>query len=99
MRSDMFNPEAGVRDYSLLTPLIGGTNYHGSPNTYWPFVSALIVRGLDHFGYKTEAKAVATAMLRAIQRFDSRIELFIETPEHKYAPWHHPTMGQQSSVN
>ncbi|HSX27296.1 MAG TPA: hypothetical protein VLG25_00780 [Patescibacteria group bacterium] len=99
MQPDLFNPEAGIRNYSTFTSFKQGTGYHGSAYTYWPFVSALIVRGLDHFGYKDEAMAIASAMLRGISRFGSNIELFVETEDHMYKPWHHPKIGQQSSVN
>lgn len=99
MQLDIFNPKVGFRNYSLLTNFKGGTQYHGSPHTYWPYVSALIVRGLDNFGYKAEAQLVATAMLGGIKHFHSCIELFVETPEHSLEPWHHPKIEQQSATN
>ncbi|HEV2412979.1 MAG TPA: hypothetical protein VGS28_04235 [Candidatus Saccharimonadales bacterium] len=99
VRPDMLNPQAGIRDYSLGASFKQGTHYHGDPYTYWPFVSALIVRGLDHFGYRGEARRVAESLLRGVSHFDTCIELFVETANRGYKPWHHPTLPQQSSEN
>lgn len=99
MMPDMFNPNAGVRDYSLNSTFIQGTSYHGSPYTYWPFVSGLIAAGLDHFGYKKESAQVAEAMLAGVSNFDTCIELFVETKNGRYHPWHHPKLDQQSAAN
>jgi len=88
-----------MRDYSTLTSFKNSTNYHGSAHTYWPFVSAMTVRGLDHFGYKKEARLVATAMLKGVSNFPSCIELFVETRGGTFEPWHHPDIDQQTAVN
>lgn len=94
---DMFNPKVGVRNYAVGTTFSQGTLYHGSAYTYWPFVSALVARGLLRFGYESEALEVAEATLLAVQRLGSNIEMFIETPNGQIVSWHHPKVGQESS--
>ena len=95
---DMFNPIIGIRNYAVGTEFFQGTAYHGSAYTYWPFVSALVARGLLRFGYKSEAQEVAEASLMAVDRLGSNIEMFIETPNRQIVTWHHPKVGQQSSI-
>lgn len=94
---DMFNPKVGIRNYAVGTTFSQGTMYHGSADTYWPFVSALVARGLLRFGYESEALEVAEATLLAVQRLGSNIEMFIETPSRQIVSWHHPKVGQESS--
>ncbi len=95
---DMFNPRAGIRDYAIGTTFRQGTLYHGSPDTYWPFVSMLVARGLEQFGYHSEAKEIITASLGAVHQLGSNIEMFVETQDKHLVPWHHPDVGQESSA-
>ncbi len=99
MKSDLFNPEAGIRTYShRLTNYNPNDIYHRGPNTYWPFESALIASGLDHFGYRKQAAKVATAMLKGVSRFNSCIELFVEN-NHHLRVWKSPSTPQTSSAD
>ncbi|HJP81217.1 MAG TPA: hypothetical protein VJ841_02395 [Candidatus Saccharimonadales bacterium] len=93
-----FNPTAGIRNYALGTVFSQGTLYHGSDHTYWPFVSALTARGLLRFGYRDEAENVARASLLAIKRLRTNIEMFTETLNGQLVIWHHPKVGQESSL-
>ncbi|MDX2775779.1 hypothetical protein PV379_00200 [Streptomyces caniscabiei] len=95
---DLFNPRVGIRNYAVGTEFPHGTLYHGSAFTYWPFVSALVARGLLRFGYKSEALDVTKASLLAVKRLGSNIEMFMETPNGQLVAWHHPKVGQQSSL-
>ena len=95
---DMFNSQAGIRNYCLGTKFGGGTRYHGSADTYWPFVSALITAGLAHFNYTKEAQFVASALLKGVSHFESCIELFVED-DQGFRPWQHPTLQEQSAVD
>lgn len=96
---ELFNPVAGVRSYALGTEFhYGSTRYHGSPYTYWPFVSGLVARGLLHFGYDDQAAKIMTAYLLAVKHFQSNIEMFAETSDHRLVPWHHPELEQQSAI-
>jgi glycogen debranching enzyme len=97
-RPAMFNPAAGVRNYAEGTEFHQGTRYHGSSHTYWPFVSGVIARGLVHFGYDGHAAEIINAYLLAVKHFQSNIEMFIETSDHRLAPWHHPELEQQSAI-
>lgn len=99
LKPDIFNQKAGIRDYSLGTQFGPGTLYHGSPHTYWPFVSALLARGLEHFDYKDEALAVTSAYLHGLSNFDSCIELFVDNGQDKLGPWQHPTLEEKSALD
>jgi glycogen debranching enzyme len=94
----MYNPAAGIRNYAIGTVFNGGTNYHGSSHTYWPFASTMVARGLESMGYHNEAIRVSTAVLRAISFLGSNIEMFIEEPDGSLSPWHHPLLNQQSAT-
>jgi glycogen debranching enzyme len=96
MSEEMFNVDAGVRNYAIGTTFTQGTRYHGSAYTYWPFVSALIARGFDHFSYAHQATEIINAYLTAVQQLETNIEMFIETSDHRLMSWHHPSVGQES---
>ncbi len=98
MSEDMFNPLAGIRNYGLGTEFKQGTGYHGGSNVYWPFMSALVSVGFNEFGYKGEAKKVASALLTAIKANGSNIEMFLEEPDGSFANWHHPTKTKHQSA-
>lgn len=94
---DMFNPRVGIRDYAFGTVFQQGTLYHGSSDTYWPFVSALVARGLEKFAYHEEALEIVLASLSAVNQLGSNIEMFVETPNRQLVIWHHPKVGQESA--
>jgi glycogen debranching enzyme len=96
---DMFNPEAGIRDYAKGTVFTHGTNYHGSPNTYWPFMSGMVARGLEQLGRSQEAEKIMYAFLNAIYELGTNIEMFIQDDQDRFEPWSHPDpeIGQKSS--
>jgi glycogen debranching enzyme len=100
MMPDMLDRDAGMRNYSsstvVKTLFAGG--YHRGQNTYWPFVSGLIVSGFDKFGFRKEAKGVAEAALKGAGRFRGCIELFQGDDQGGYHPWHHPAEKQQSAT-
>lgn len=95
----MLNPEAGIRDYEKGTVFTHGTNYHGSPNTYWPFMSGVTARGMEQLGYDEAAKRVMEAFLNAIYTLGTNIEMFIQDEDDQFEPWSHPDpeIGQKSS--
>lgn len=90
MSDDLFNPQAGIRDYALGTTFHGGTNYHGSSHTYWPFMSGLVARGIEQQGDKLNARRVGRAMLSAINTLGTNIEMFIQDENDQFEPWSHP---------
>ena len=94
--SHFLNPSAGIRNYSINTEFSQGTKYHGSPQTYWPFVSGLVAIGLDQFGYKEKAEEVIESYLHAVHQLGSNIEMFVENEKGGLAVWHHPNVGQES---
>ena len=99
MSADMFNPEAGIRDYAKGTVFTHGTNYHGSPNTYWPFMSGVAARGMEQAGFVEEAVRVMDAYLNAVDVLGTNIEMFIQDENDEFEPWSHPDpeIGQKSS--
>jgi glycogen debranching enzyme len=100
LQPDIFNPQTGIRQYSLRSPAVRSTEggyHHG--DTYWPFVSGLITEGMAHFNFQKEAKQVAVAMLTGLNQFSSCIELYIRTPDGTYRPWAHPAKNQSSATD
>lgn len=100
MSRRMFNPYAGVRNYAIGTVFHRGTRYHGGSDIYWPFVSALIARGLNHYSYNKQAKRVVKAYLKAVHTLGSNIEMFVENNNKKLLKWRHPHsfLGPQSAL-
>ena len=97
MGASMFTPYAGIRNYELGTSFPQGTLYHGSDHTYWPFMSALVARGLWQFDYKEEATWIIRAYLGVVKQLGSNIEMFIEDDGGDLISWHHPILDQQSA--
>lgn len=98
MKKDMLDPDAGIRTYSCEGTVYDYVAYHRGPNTYWPFVSGLIADGLNHFGYKYEAKKTLTAMIKGIKNFGSCIELFVKQ-DKDYSRFKHPDYDQLSCTD
>ena len=98
MRKDMFDEEAGIRTYSSEGDAYDPIAYHRGPNTFWPFVSALIADGLNNFGYGYETKKILKAMIIGIQKFNSCIEMFVKNGD-SYNKFREPSTGQLSSTD
>ncbi len=98
MSTDMFDSEAGIRTYSCEGKAYDPILYHRGPHTYWPFVSALIADGLNHFGYGYETKQLLTAMVKGVQKFDSCIELFVKNNDN-YERFKNPLADQVSCTD
>lgn len=97
MNASLFTPYAGIRNYEVGTSFPQGTLYHGSDHTYWPFMSALVARGLWDFDYKEEAVWVVRAYLSAVKEMGSNLEMFIEDDGGDLISWHHPILDQESA--
>ena len=97
MGASMFAPYAGIRNYEVGTPFPEGTLYHGSDHTFWPFMSALVARGLWQFDFKEEATWIIRAYLSVVKKMGSNIEMFIEDDGGDLISWHHPIIDQQSA--
>lgn len=88
---EMLNPEAGIRNYEKGTEFReGGTNYHASAYTYWPFMSMLVAQGMLNYGADYEAEKVMKATLKAIEYLGTNIEMFIQNTNDEFEPWSHP---------
>lgn len=78
---DMYDPDAGVRTMSSMSPTYNptATSYHNG--SFWPMLNGMIYEGLLNFGYINEAVALREASLRAIMHFDTPIELYQKSSE------------------
>lgn len=77
--SDMFEPDAGIRTMSTLSPTFRGgqDSYHNG--SFWPFLNGLIWEGLETWGYFDEAEKLKIATLSSIEFFKTPIELYIKS--------------------
>lgn len=96
---EMFNPEAGIRNYALGTEFSHGTRYHGSSHTFWPFMSGMVARGLEQMGETEKAEKIMHGMLNAVYTLGTNIEMFVQNEQDEFEPWSHPDpdIGQMSS--
>lgn len=74
MMPDMFEPKAGIRTLSRLSKNFKPNSYHNG--SIWPHDNAIIAEGFWIHGFKKEAKAVKSAILTSIKKFNTPIELF-----------------------
>lgn len=98
LQKDMFNPSIGMRNYARGTLFPKGTNYHGSPQTYWPFMSSLVAAGFLNAGYEAEARKLSRAMVNAVKIFGTNIEMFIEV-NNGVQHWQHPVIKSHRSAS
>lgn len=73
---DLFDPDAGIRTMSALSP-----NYNPNRDSYhngsfWPVLNGLITEGLDNFEFRKKSKLLKQASLKPIYYFNSPIELY-----------------------
>lgn len=99
MSADMFNPDAGLRNYALGTEFSHGTKYHGSSHTYWPLMSGVVALGLEQVGEDVKAEKIMRGMLNAVRILGTNIEMFVQNEQDDFEPWSHPDpdIGQMSS--
>ncbi len=84
---DLFEPEAGIRTLSAKSLRYDPCSYHNG--SIWPHDTAMIVTGLENFGFKEEASKVRNALNKAYTHFKTPIELFAFT-DGKYAEYRSP---------
>jgi glycogen debranching enzyme len=75
MMPDMFEAKAGIRTLSSYSNRYKPNSYHNG--SIWPHDNALIAEGFEIHGFKKEAELVYDAILSAIARFETPIELFV----------------------
>lgn len=74
MKPDLFHPKAGVRTLSKNSKFFDASSYHNG--SIWPFDNGLIAEGFENFGFKKESNLVKQAILSAIKKFNTPIELY-----------------------
>ncbi len=75
MQPDLFEPRAGIRTLSKRSKNYSPNSYHNG--SIWPHDNSLIADGLEDLGFVQEGRRVKEAVIRAIQHFDTPIELFV----------------------
>lgn len=74
MSPDLFVPQAGMRTLSARSAKYDPISYHNG--SIWPHDTAILVEGLEQFGFVKEAEKVRQALLSAFSYFKTPIELF-----------------------
>lgn len=75
---DLFDPEAGIRTMSVLSPTFNPNrdSYHNG--SFWPMLNGLATEGLENFGFVKEAGSLKQASLKPIYHFNSPVELYMK---------------------
>lgn len=81
---DLFDPEAGIRTMSVLSPTFnpGADSYHNG--SFWPVLNGLATEGLENFGFEEKALLLKDASLKPIYHFNSPIELYMKDEEGNF---------------
>jgi|Napbiome12C3dose_1001474.scaffolds.fasta_scaffold00001_234 glycogen debranching enzyme len=74
---DLFDPEAGIRTMSRLSPTFNprSDSYHNG--SFWPVLNGLATEGLENFGFGEKATLLKNASLKPLYHFNSPIELYM----------------------
>lgn len=75
---DLFDPDAGIRTMSSLSPTFNPKrdSYHNG--SFWPVLNGLIFEGLENFGFAGQAKELKEASLKPLYHFNYPIELYVK---------------------
>ncbi len=81
---DLFDPDAGIRTMSILSPTFNPSrdSYHNG--SFWPVLNGLITEGLENFGFDLEVRKLKQAALKPIYHFNSPIELYIKDKQGNF---------------
>ncbi len=82
---DLFDPSAGIRTMSMLSPTYnpGRDSYHNG--SFWPVLNGLIYEGLRVQGFDKMAKSLKDASLKPYHFFQLPIELYVKEDDGTYA--------------
>lgn len=86
--SDLFDPDAGIRTMSTLSPTYnsGKDSYHNG--SFWPVLNGLIYEGLRLQGYDKKADKLKDASLKPYHFFELPIELYVNNLDGTYSEYH-----------
>ncbi|MBI2314973.1 hypothetical protein HYU93_02870 [Candidatus Daviesbacteria bacterium] len=81
---DLFDPDAGIRTMSILSPTFNPNrdSYHNG--SFWPVLNGLITEGLENFGFDPEVRKLKQAALKPIYHFNSPVELYIKDKQGNF---------------
>lgn len=75
---DMFDPEAGIRTMSTLSPTYMPNNDSYHNGSFWPKLNGMAHGGLLTWGFTAQAEKLKRATLIPIDHFQTPIELYIK---------------------
>ena len=81
---DLFDPDAGIRTMSVLSPTFNPNRdcYHNG--SFWPVLNGLATEGLENFGFEEKVTLLKQASLKPIYHFNSPIELYMKDAEGNF---------------
>lgn len=73
---DLFDPDAGIRTMSTLSPTFNPNrdSYHNG--SFWPVLNGLVTEGLENFNFEDKVQLLKKASLKPIYHFNYPIELY-----------------------
>lgn len=82
---DLFDPDAGIRTMSTLSPTYnpGQDSYHNG--SFWPVLNGLIYEGLRLQGYDEKARMLKEASVKPYNFFKLPIELYVNNSDGTYS--------------
>ncbi|MCL5784145.1 MAG: hypothetical protein M1142_02200 [Patescibacteria group bacterium] len=88
--SDLFDPDAGIRTMSILSPTFNPNrdSYHNG--SFWPVLNGLVSEGLENFGFLDKADLLKKASLKPIYHFNSPIELYMKDDQGNFLEYLSP---------
>lgn len=75
---DLFDPDAGIRTMSTLSPTFNPKNDSYHNGSFWPVLNGLATEGLENLGFHDKASLLKRASLKPIYHFNSPIELYMK---------------------
>jgi glycogen debranching enzyme len=89
--SDLFDPDAGIRTMSTLSPTFNPNrdSYHNG--SFWPKLNGLAYEGLINWGYIEEAMRLKAASCKPFEFFDTPVELYIKNADGKFTEYESPS--------
>lgn len=75
LKDDLFEASAGIRTLSNQSKFFKPNSYHNG--SIWPHDTAMIIEGLENFGFHEKAGQVRKALLSSYEFFQTPIELFV----------------------
>lgn len=81
LKPDLFEERAGVRTLSTNSKNYSPNSYHNG--SIWPHDTSMVIDGLENFGFTEEAELVKNSLVKAIEHFQTPLELFVFDGEYR----------------